>query len=221
MATSRNPGTPPTAGNLTPGAAAPPIQGAYYSGGGQGALQHGSVAGGMPPQSAYFDAQGQPQIGRERSTVGSASATGSVGGRTTWAGSEVGDMDKMSESQDMEMDNSSVGGLSEEGAPSLVGFGEGARTPARHTTSAGGLVGSPGSKGGTPTGRDARMIDGMTYDRDVVDTTTFPGGAPGDASGTATEQAERIFRENMDNRSADGSAKDDRGGELGKFVFEK
>ncbi|KAF2717371.1 hypothetical protein K431DRAFT_288583 [Polychaeton citri CBS 116435] len=225
VATSRNPGTPPTAGNLTPGAAAPPNQGSYMSAGGQGILPPGGLTGGMPPQSAYFDAQGQPQIGRERSTVGSASATGSVGGRTTWAGSEMGDADKMSESQDMEMDNSSVGGLSEEGTPSLVGFGEGARTPARQTTSAGVLVGSPGSKGGTPTGRDARMIDGMTYDRDVVDTTTSPGGAPGggvgDPSGTATEQAERIMRENMDNRAADGMSKEDRGGELGKFIFEK
>src|SRR3978361_1163999 len=59
----------PTPTNLTPGAAAPPQP--------QLQLAHG-----------YFDASGNPAIGRERSTVGSASATGSVGARTTWAGSE-------------------------------------------------------------------------------------------------------------------------------------
>lgn len=59
------------------------------------------------------------------STVGSASATGSVGGRTTWAsGSDVYDADKMSEDQDDGV--SSSAGLSDEGNASLVGFGEGA-----------------------------------------------------------------------------------------------
>ena len=81
VTTARNP-TP--IGQLTPGAAVPA----------------------QPPQG-YFDAQGNPVMGRERSTVGSASATGSVGGRTTWADSEAGDADKMSESQDMDMDTSS------------------------------------------------------------------------------------------------------------------
>merc|ERR1712072_1639929 len=76
----------PTPTNLTPGAAAPPQQ----------------------PPNSYFDATGNPAIGRERSTVGSASATGSEGG----------DVDKMSESQDMDMDTSSLGGMSEEGTGS-------------------------------------------------------------------------------------------------------
>lgn len=192
VTTARNP-TP--IGQLTPGAAAPA----------------------QPPHS-YFDAQGNPVMGRERSTVGSASATGSVGGRTTWAGSEAGDADKMSESQDMDMDASSVGGMSEEGTGSLVGFGEsGARTPARQS-----VISNPGAgsaKATTPTARDARMIDGMTYDRDVVDTTA----AQRPVSGTATEQAERIMRDNMDTTSNDrmrggGSA---RAGDLGKFEFEK
>lgn len=195
VATARNP-TP--IGQLTPGAAVP--------------------AGTHPP-TGYFDAQGNPVMGRERSTVGSASATGSVGGRTTWAGSEAGDADKMSESQDMDrdMDTSSVGGMSEEGG-SLVGFGEsGARTPARQS------VISAGGKSGTPTARDARMIDGMTYDRDVVDTTsTGPGYHRATGSTSAAEQAERIMRDNMDTTSNDrmrggnGQAND-----LGKFGFEK
>jgi hypothetical protein len=190
VATARN---PPSTGNLTPGAAAHP-----------------------QPTQSYFDATGNPAIGRERSTVGSASATGSVGARTTWAGSEAGDADKMSESQDMDMDTSSVGGMSEEGAASLVAFGEGARTPARQST-----VGSPTTAQGkgmaTPTSRDARMIDGMTYDRNVVDTTSDVRRSAG---GAGTEEAERIVRENMNTTSADRM----RGhgpGELGKFGFEK
>ncbi|KAK7528105.1 uncharacterized protein IWZ02DRAFT_430424 [Phyllosticta citriasiana] len=97
------------------------------------AMGSGAIPSG-PQTQGYFDANNQPQLVRERSTVGSASATGSVGGRTTWAsGSDVGYdpsiADRMSEDQDM--DTSSVGGFSDEGAPSLVGFGEGARTPAR------------------------------------------------------------------------------------------
>lgn len=188
VATARNP-TP--AGNLTPGATAPP-----------------------PAAQSYFDATGNPAMGRERSTVGSASATGSVGARTTWAGSEVGDVDKMSESQDMDMDTSSVGGMSEEGTGSLVGFGEGARTPARQST-----VSSPGGgKGGTPTARDAKMIDGMTYDRNVVDTTSDVRRTTTSPSGA--EEAERILQENMNTTSADrmrGHGPSD----LGKFGFEK
>lgn len=98
------------------------------------------------PPPGYFDANNQPQIFRERSTVGSASATGSVGGRTTWAsGSDVYDADRMSE--DQENETSSMGGFSDEAA-SLVGFGEGARTPARQQSTGGnwsaGMVASPG-----------------------------------------------------------------------------
>ena len=188
--TARNP-TP--TGNLTPSAAAPPAN---------------------PPQS-YFDATGNPAIVRERSTVGSASATGSVGHPTTWAGSEAGDADKMSESQDMDMDTSSVGGMSEEGTGSLVGFGEGARTPARQST-----ISSPGGgKGTTPTARDAKMIDGMTYDRNVVDTTSDVRRS--NASPSGQEEAERIVRENMNRTSADRMRGGNGHNDLGKFGFEK
>jgi len=195
VATARN----PTPQNLTPGAAAPP--------------QH-------PSTTSYFDATGNPAIGRERSTVGSASATGSVGARTTWAGSEAGDADKMSESQDMDMDTSSVGGMSEEGG-SLVGFGEGARTPARQS-----MISSPGvagGKGATPTARDARMLDGMTYDANVVDTTSQGQGLRRDyVSPTGAEQAERIVREHMDTTSNDRMMTGTpQAGDLGRFEFEK
>ena len=77
-----------------------------------------------PPTQApgYFDAASQHQE-VERSTVGSASATGSAGGKRTWAsGSEVYDADKMSEDHD---DGVSSTGMSDEGnANNLVGFGE-------------------------------------------------------------------------------------------------
>lgn len=169
----------------------------------------------QPPPHGYFDATGNPAINRERSTVGSASATGSVGARTTWAGSEAGDADKMSESQDMDMDTSSAGGMSEQDTGSLVGFGEGARTPARQS-----VISSPGGmKGATPTGRDAKMIDGMTYDRGVVDTTTGGQGRLGSAGGA--EEAARIMRENMDTTSADRMRGGNQPGDLGKFGFEK
>ncbi|KAK1146654.1 hypothetical protein N8T08_002727 [Aspergillus melleus] len=159
----------------------------------------------MPPTSqapGYFDSS----MGlKERSTVGSASATGSVGARTTWASSsDAPDVDKMSE--DPDDGTSSVGNISE-GDASLVGFGEGASTisgPISHSglnrTVSGGRPNSLGSPTGrsnpiaafshlsndsarvhsamSPSGsitpepaQDARMVDGMTYDPDVVDTT--------------------------------------------------
>jgi len=126
------------------------------------------------PTHAYFDSNNNPQITRERSTVGSASATGSVGGRTTWAsGSNDGyDPDKMSE--DMEVDTSSMGGFSDEGTASLVGFGEGARTPARQLSG----IGSPApTKGAQSTLRSQvpldqdKLTDGVAYDKNMVDTT--------------------------------------------------
>lgn len=78
------------------------------------------------PQGYFGNLTAPSNANKERSTVGSASATGSVGGRTTWAsGSDNNDAtDKMSEDQDM--DASSNGGFSDEGNASLVGFGEGA-----------------------------------------------------------------------------------------------
>jgi hypothetical protein len=156
---------------------------------------------------------------KERSTVGSASATGSIGGHTTWAsGSEAFDADKMSEGPDDSV--SSVGNISDEGNASLVGFGEGANSTISGPTSrpaginrlsSGGAGARPTSMGSSnvsrpnpiasyvqqqqqqhhdfagdspmmssspagsntpePLSEDARMIDGMTFDQDVVDTT--------------------------------------------------
>ncbi|KAJ5124693.1 uncharacterized protein N7515_008518 [Penicillium bovifimosum] len=172
-------------------------------------------AGHVPHQftPGYFESQAQ----KERSTVGSASATGSIAGRTTWAsGSDVYDADKMSE--DHEDDGtSSIGNISDEGNASLVGFGEGANStisgptsrpgglnrisstgPGARPTSFGSNANRPnplasylqqqqdhagessmmpaspspaGSMTPEPMNEDARMVDGMTFDPDIVDTT--------------------------------------------------
>jgi hypothetical protein len=188
-----------------------------------------------PP--GYFD--GVNSQLKERSTVGSASATGSVGGRTTWAsGSDVFDADKMSEDQD---DGVSSGGFSEENA-SLVGFGEGASStisgpissrisgrqggvnsptiPKANLTS---ITPQPGSAMGRTYGStedDTRMSDATASEAD---------GDPAVgqyANSTGTETAERIMRERMTDGEpssrALGSPEEQRdGGQgLGKFYFE-
>ncbi|KAK4154329.1 hypothetical protein C8A00DRAFT_42916 [Chaetomidium leptoderma] len=118
-----------------------------------GFIANPTVAGGLSP--AYFDAAGQPFAATKMSTVGAASATESIGGRTTNT-TEVGgdnstlgeereedmltEMDSVSASgymgadaMDEDLDNltsQSVGGfedrMSDDGSASLVGFGEGA-----------------------------------------------------------------------------------------------
>ncbi|RMJ21246.1 hypothetical protein PHISP_07885 [Aspergillus sp. HF37] len=174
-----------------------------------------SVASPAAQTSGYFDTHSGL---KEKSTVGSASATGSVGGRTTWAsGSDALDADKMSEGPGPDDAASNTSNISDEGNASLVGFGEGASTlsgpsasayshPGLSGVSSGGptsSLGSPGmnrpsplaahlqsSRAGgegqtaqsrpspSPAGSntpepvdDVRLVDGMTYDPDVVDTT--------------------------------------------------
>src|SRR5277367_5860014 len=164
---------------------------------GSGALAPGAVS--ANPPSGYFD--NAPTV-KERSTVGSASATGSVGGRTTWASASVGDdTDKMSEDQDD--GTSSTGDLSDEGNASLVGFGEGAGSTvsgpistatARAMAARQNSMGSPSMSKATTTATpqppnrsgspmsgvvpsgstDPRFLDGMSYDPNVVDTTMQP-----------------------------------------------
>ena len=180
-------------------------------------------AGGQSPSNAaisvshmpgYFDSHAGL---KERSTVGSASATCSIGGHTTWAsGSDAYEADKMSEDPDPDDGVSSVSNISDEGNASLVGFGEGANSTISGPTSrptglnrmsSGGLGAHPTSMGSSnysrpnplttyiqqqqyhvgdnsmlspspagsntpePLPEDARMVDGMTYDSDVIDTT--------------------------------------------------
>lgn len=202
---------------------------------------------------------------KERSTVGSASATGSVGGRTTWAsGSDAYEADKMSEDQDDGV--SSSAGLSDEGNASLVGFGEGAsstisgpissiagRVPAGRQSGlasptiaktagaaghlqqqgSGGLGVSPmqgvqSAAGAGEQKKDAKMIDGMTYDANVVDTTATRRRVHERNMGmTGQETAERIVRERLEQgesvRKALGSPEEAIDGQkgLGKFYFEE
>ncbi|KAI1129734.1 hypothetical protein F5Y10DRAFT_237515 [Nemania abortiva] len=105
---------------------------------------------------AYFDANGQPTAITKMSTVGTASATGSVGARTTTEAGErfEADLTEVDEDglstdtnyrpmdvdstsgaidpMDEELANRSVGGfedrMSDDGTASLVGFGEGANS---------------------------------------------------------------------------------------------
>ncbi|SMQ55418.1 unnamed protein product [Zymoseptoria tritici ST99CH_1A5] len=210
-----------------------------------------SPANQPPHVQSYFDASGNPVLARERSTVGSASATGSVGARTTWAGSEAGDtsnFDKMSESQDLDMerDTSSIGGgdyMSEDGETGgLVAFGEGARTPARGSMMGlSSAIGSPSGKANATTPRgggqgDVRMGD--DGDTSSLGAGSFGAGGGGFGAmgapppqGHAAQQAERIVRENMNTTSQDrmtshNETSPKRGGagqepQLGKFGFEK
>jgi hypothetical protein len=208
-----------------------------------------------------------PQF-RERSTVGSASATGSVGGRTTWASGSVDyDADKMSEDQDDTV--SSTGGFSDEDKASLVGFGEGASstvsgpvstpynvnprasisrtstnviapsTPRTGNIPAFGSGQSTPMSGITPSGAagstDPKMMDGMSYDRDVVDTTMQPApplddGSSGPApvaqrtrfSGMGTEMAEQVMRDRLSGlEQSQQQGMQDGGSGLGRFPFEK
>ena len=91
-----------------------------------------------------------------KSTVGSASATGSAGGRNTWAsGSDVGD--RMSEDQD---DGLSSAGMSDEGNASLVGFGEGAGSTVSGPTSSSAKWRDSAGAGISPTSGKQQRRDG-------------------------------------------------------------
>lgn len=168
--------------------------------------------------------------------MGSASATGSIGGRTTWAsGSDVYEADKMSEDQDDGV--SSTGGFSDEGNASLVGFGEGASSTisgpvstaaARAAAARHNSLGSPSASKasavpshlhqqvGTPmsgvvpsppppttaTSPDPRLMDGMSYDTNVVDTTAqspIPVGPPSQSRwGQGVDTVDRVMRDRAD-----------------------
>lgn len=133
--------------------------------------------------------------------MGSASATGSVGERaTTWASAngEGSEGERMSVSEDAEMEDGAHGalgdeegegegdgdgvssaGLSDEGNGSLVGFGEGAGSTVSGNLSTGGR-----SRGGVFARGGGGYAGGSAYARG------FNGGGM-----TGTETAERIVRE--------------------------
>ena len=165
---------------------------------------------GQPAQPAgYFDSSAGPQM-KDRSTVGSASATGSAGGRTrTWAsGSDLYEPDKMSEDPDDGV--SSSAGLSDEGNASLVGFGEAASSTisgpvSGSTRMAAGSRGAGGSpttlKQGNATEANPAMLDGVARDRDTIDTTSRGCRQNyDDVSMPGVEHAEAVMNERSDDR---------------------
>ena len=186
----------------------------------------------------YFDNAGN-QLGKERSTVGSASATGSLGGGNTWAsGSEVYEADKMSEDQD---DGVSSAGLSDEGNASLVGFGEGASSTISGPVSTSGrmvasskLAGGLGSPGigrqsqrgsGSPmqgvTEDNPQTPSGMSYDGDEFDTTHNDTHRTRDASMTTQQRAEDFMRIKLGNEGRRPLGSPQEGNALGRFNFEE
>lgn len=171
------------------------------SSGPNSSLAPGGLSG-MPmlqPPPGYFDNTGN-LLGKEKSTVGSASATGSVGGRTTWAdGSDVYDADKMSEDQD---DGISSAGLSDEGNASLVGFGETASTTSGPISKSSRMA-RTGSGFGNPS-----AAKGTSYvSRDGGDAMQGIQTQGTNANMTGQETAERIIRERLNQgRSTGGRA---------------
>ena len=169
--------------------------------GSQGPTSQVNPAGsyGLQQSQGYFDNAGAPQA-KERSTVGSASATGSVGGRTTWAsGSDVYDPDKMSEDQD---DGVSSAGVSDEGNASLVGFGEGA------SSTVSGPISNPGRANLGGLGRTNSGLGASSAGRGAfvpMDSGSPMQGVQTEKSKmTGRETSDRIVRERLnDDRMAD------------------
>lgn len=127
----------------------------------------------QPP--GYFDAI-NPQI-KERSTVGSASATGSVGGRTTWASSsDLNEGDKMSEDHDDGI--SSTGALSDEANASLVGVDEGASsTISGPISSTGRVLNRQGSLGSPTMSKGSMMPQYMQQQGPAMSAPSFPASS--------------------------------------------
>ncbi|KAL2072139.1 hypothetical protein VTL71DRAFT_11482 [Oculimacula yallundae] len=206
------------------------------AGGGIG-VAGGAAAGQIP---GYFDQNGNPVYTTKMSTVGSASATGSAGGRTTtWAsGSTKGptetDEDQMSmdgnanyrDIDDRDRFSASASAMDEDmdgmsDDASLVGFGEGA----------GSTVSGP-----IYSRRDRDVVASPAVGRSALasqvqsSATSTPGETPqggyGDGNRVASpdagrQAAERIMRDRLDggeSRRPLGSP-DEAG--LGKFYFEE
>lgn len=127
---------------------------------------------------------------------------------------------------------SSTAGFSDEGNASLVGFGEGASstvsgpafTSSRMASGVKTLAGKYGMRdSGSPMQgvqtEDAKILDGMTYDRDVVDTTPRHAGR---RPATAQEEEEYMIGNCLhgglsDGKQPLGSPRDGKG--VGKFFF--
>ena len=174
----------------------------------RGASQHlppGAQPGAAQQGPGYFD--GVSNL--HRSTVGSASATGSVGGRMTWTSeSDANETDKMSEDPD---DGVSSAGMSDEGNASLVGFGETASNVSGPTSS---LAGRP-FPGLSAAARQHFMQTGSPMEG--VESQTWGHNEGGH------EQAQRIVGSALDEGESQVQqplGQSEKGKGLGKFYFE-
>jgi len=227
--------------------------------------QNENLMPGAGPQGHY----GQAPYAKEISTVGTASATGSVGGKTTWASESMDyeNADKMSEDQDEGDGVSSTGGFSDEDKASLVGFGEGAGSTvsgpvstanARMIAARNSLnnpyaqstprtqplqsqfhsLSRPDSGGSTPMSgierpntaagsTDPKMMDGISFDQGVVDTTVSSPPPATDQlhgsrfSGVGAEVAEHVMRDRIDDRDPRAMTAPPNQQSLGRFGFER
>ncbi|MCJ1467128.1 hypothetical protein MMC07_005750 [Pseudocyphellaria aurata] len=177
----------------------------------------------------YFDNSGYQQA-KERSTVGSASATGSAGGRTTWAsGSDMCEADKMSEDHDDGV--SSSASLSDEGNASLVDFGEAASSTVSGPDSRGGMTQSASGIGyplvTKPTSvNEGSPMQGVQGDPPSLSRHTEPNATAGmtDISMTGQVQVENIVGPRLDAGERDGRRAPEifeEEQELGRFYFER
>lgn len=193
-----------------------------------------AVAAQQQQSPGYFDHAGYQQA-KERSTVGSASATGSAGGRTTWAsGSDMCEADKMSEDQDDGV--SSSAGLSDEGNASPVDFGEAASSTVSGPVSRGGMMRSASGVGNPLITKPASLDEGSpmqgvleepsSMSRNLEPNDTMSRGTSAgmtDVSMTGQAHAENIVRQRLDDGERAGRRaleNSEEGQGLGKFYFE-
>lgn len=192
-----------------------------------------NTAGGGQQIPGYFDQNGNPVYTTKMSTVGSASATGSVSGTgqtTTWASGSnrgAGDDDEMSMDTNLrDYDDrdrysaSGVGGDEDDGMSddtSLVGFGEGAGS-----TVSGPIYSRRGELGRSGLGGQLQRDEsfGGMSERSAG---TPEGQSRTGGNSTGVETAERIIRDRLERDSASGGktlgTPDEAG--IGKFYFEE
>ncbi|TGJ78232.1 hypothetical protein E0Z10_g10532 [Xylaria hypoxylon] len=206
-----------------------------------GSPQTTPISTGFPNQNlhaaltpAYFDANGQPTAVTKMSTVGTASATGSVGARTTTESAErpetyLTEVDEDGRSTDtnyraMDIDstsgaidpidedlaNRSVGGyedrMSDDGTASLVGFGEGA-----NSTVSGPIYirkQHPGAPGGSGVWNLERSSSGLSQEA------MFRHRETRDVAGSDTPVSSSAVAERREAKYVDGVAMDG-GGHVG------
>ncbi|KAI9790084.1 MAG: hypothetical protein M1816_005554 [Peltula sp. TS41687] len=168
------------------------------------ASQTPGMSAAQPP--GYFDGA-NPQI-KERSTVGSASATGSVGGRTTtWASSSnVDDADKMSEDHDDGI--SSTGALSDEASASLVGIDEGASSTISGPVSSTGRLPNRSGSMGSPTMSKGTVVPQYVQQQGPNMSASSPSATSGNVTTPTSSTEQRGDSQRIDGMTYDASVVD-------------